>query len=108
MTDQDRAKGFYVGVVGFELVRDRSFGEGMRWIEVVPPGARTAVMLVTWFPTMPPGSVKGLVLGCEDLDATYEELAGRGVRVKGAIEEAPWGRFAQYDDPDGNGWVLQG
>ena len=108
VADQDRARAFYVDGLGFALVRDNPYGEGMRWIRVAPPGAATSVALVTWFPTMPPGSVKGLVLACDDVDATYEELARRGVPFAGPIQEAPWGRFATFDDPDGNGWVLQG
>jgi uncharacterized glyoxalase superfamily protein PhnB len=37
----------------------------------------------------------------------YQELAARGVRFDGPVQEAPWGRFATFEDPDGNGWVLQ-
>jgi catechol 2,3-dioxygenase-like lactoylglutathione lyase family enzyme len=32
--DQDRAKGFYVGTLGFELLVDNTWREGMRWSEV--------------------------------------------------------------------------
>ncbi len=106
--DQDRARAFYQDVLGFEVRRDNPTGEGTRWVEVAPPGGETSLTLVTWFPTMSPGCVKGLVLGCDDVDATYEELAARGVVFEGPVETAPWGRFATFDDPDGNGWVLQG
>lgn len=47
------------------------------------------------------------MLECDDLDGTYQELAARGVRFDGPVQEAPWGRFATFEDPDGNGWVLQ-
>ena len=106
VTDQDQAKTFYVDVLGFEVRRDAPFAEGQRWVEVAPPGAETSLTLVTWFPAMPPGSLTGLVLGCDDIDATYAQLAGRGVTFAGPIEDAPWGRFATFTDPDGNGWVL--
>jgi catechol 2,3-dioxygenase-like lactoylglutathione lyase family enzyme len=107
VSDQERAKSFYTETLGFELLADNPFGEGRRWIQVGPKGAATSLTLVTWFETMPAGSTKGIVLECDDLDATYQELAGRGVRFNGPVQEEPWGRFATFDDPDGNGWVLQ-
>jgi len=29
------------------------------------------------------------------------------VTAANGIEDAPWGRFIQFDDPDGNGLILQ-
>lgn len=47
-------------------------------------------------------------LETDDLDADVATLAARGVRsADGGIQEAPWGRYATFDDPDGNGIVLQ-
>jgi len=106
VADQDRAKAFYVDVLGFEVRADAPFGAGQRWVEVAPPGAETSLTLVTWFPTMPPGGSSGLVLGCEDIEEDYAALAARGVAFAGPVEDAPWGRFASFADPDGNGWVL--
>jgi predicted enzyme related to lactoylglutathione lyase len=108
VSDQERAKRFYLDQLGFELRRDNPMDQGQRWVEVAPPGGTTSVTLVTWFPTMPPGSVKGLVLEAEDLQATYDAFAARGVTFDGPIQDAPWGSFATFDDPDGNGWVLTG
>ena len=108
VSDQDRAKAFYVGQLGFTEQIDTSFGEGMRWVMLRPPGAATSVTLVTWFGSMPAGSMKGAVLACDDLEKTLEDLAGRGVRfAEDEIQEAPWGRWKTFEDPDGNGWVLQ-
>ncbi|MET0135119.1 MAG: VOC family protein [Kibdelosporangium sp.] len=107
VSDQDRARDFYVDVLGFELVRDNPMGPDRRWVEVGPKGARTTITLVTWFPTMAPGSAKGLVLETDDLDADVAGLTARGVRIPDGIQEQPWGRFATFDDPDGNGIVLQ-
>ena len=59
VADQDRSREFYVDVLGFDLVRDNPMGPGQRWVQVAPKGARTSITLVTWFPAMPPGSVKG-------------------------------------------------
>jgi catechol 2,3-dioxygenase-like lactoylglutathione lyase family enzyme len=108
VSDQDRARDFYVGTLGFELQGDNPMGPDQRWVQVGPKVAATALTLVTWFPTMPPGSLKGLVLQTDDLDGDVAALAGRGVTfADGGIQEAPWGRYVSFDDPDGNGIVLQ-
>jgi catechol 2,3-dioxygenase-like lactoylglutathione lyase family enzyme len=107
VADQDRARDFYVDVLGFELVRDNPMGPDSRWVQVAPKGARTAITLVTWFPTMPPGSAKGLVVETDDLDGDVAGLTAKGVRLADGIQEQPWGRFVTFDDPDGNGIVLQ-
>jgi catechol 2,3-dioxygenase-like lactoylglutathione lyase family enzyme len=107
VSDQDRARDFYVDVLGFELAMDTQLGPDMRWVMVKPKGGQTALTLVTWFPTMPTGSLKGTVLETDDLDGDVERLTSLGVRIAGGIEDAPWGRFVQFDDPDGNGIVLQ-
>ena len=108
VTDQDRAKSFYAEKLGFSAEVDGSFGEGMRWVMLRPPGSSTAITLVTWFDTMPAGSLRGSVLSCDDLDKTLADLAARGVGFnEDEVQEAPWGRWKTFDDPDGNGWVLQ-
>ena len=108
VTDQDRAKSFYAEKLGFSAEVDSSFGEGMRWVMLRPPGNGAAITLVTWFDTMPAGSLRGSVLSCDDLDKTLADLAARGVGFnEDEVQEAPWGRWKTFDDPDGNGWVLQ-
>jgi catechol 2,3-dioxygenase-like lactoylglutathione lyase family enzyme len=108
VTDQDRAKSFYAEKLGFSAEVDSSFGEGMRWVMLRPPGSGAAITLVTWFDTMPAGSLRGSVLSCDDLDRTLADLAARGVGFnEDEVQEAPWGRWKTFDDPDGNGWVLQ-
>ncbi len=108
VTDQDRAKQFYADVLGFAAEMDGSFGENMRWVMLRPPGGGTAITLVTWFESMPAGSLTGTVLGCQDLDATVAELSARGLTfADDQTQEAPWGRWRTFTDPDGNGWVLQ-
>lgn len=106
VSDQERAKSFYVETLGFALKGDAPFGDERRWIEVVPHGATTSLSLVSWFDSMPPGSLQGIVLGCEDIDTTYAELADRGVEFDGPVTEEFWGLYATFKDPDGNGWVL--
>jgi predicted enzyme related to lactoylglutathione lyase len=107
VSDQDRARDFYVDVLGWTLVADTEMGPGMRWVQVAPPGATTSVTLVTWFPSMPPGASRGTVLETDDLEGDVARLRGLGVVVDGEIQEMPWGRFVTFADPDGNGLVLQ-
>ena len=107
VSDQDRARNFYVDVLGLELLADTRMGPDTRWLMVAPAGAQTAMTLVTWFPTMPPGSLKGIVLETGDLEGDVARFRERGVAIPEGIQDAPWGRYAQFDDPDGNGIVLQ-
>lgn len=107
VSDQDRAKNFYVNTLGFELRRDNPMGEDARWVEVAPKGAETSITLVTWFPAMPPGSLTGLVLQTGDIDGDCASLGEAGVELEGP-NDAPWGRQAVIKDPDGNGIVLSG
>ena len=83
VTDQDAAKSFYTEKLGFSVEMDNSFADGsMRWVMLRPPGGGTAITLVTWFETMPAGSLRGAVLGCDDLEKTLADLAGRGVTLQ--------------------------
>jgi catechol 2,3-dioxygenase-like lactoylglutathione lyase family enzyme len=112
VADQDRSRNFYVDTLGFELVADTmmgpdQMGAAQRWVQVRPKGSPTSITLVTWFPTMPAGSVKGTVLETDDLARDVTLLRSRGVGIEGGVQEAPWGRFVTFDDPDGNGLVLQ-
>jgi uncharacterized glyoxalase superfamily protein PhnB len=54
----------------------------------------------------PPGSIQGLQLVVDDVNAAHAELSGRGVEVSD-VQEFPWGRFVFFSDPDGNGWAVQ-
>jgi catechol 2,3-dioxygenase-like lactoylglutathione lyase family enzyme len=109
VSDQDASKKFYSETLGFTVDMDAAFGEGtMRWVMLRPPGGGTAITLVTWFDTMTPGSQRGTVLGCDDIEQTAAGLKARGIVFhEDAVEEAPWGRWLTFDDPDGNAWVLQ-
>ena len=106
VSDQERAKTFYVDALGFELRADSPFDPGIRWVEVAPKGGTTSLTLVTWFESMPPGSLQGLVAATDDIHTTYDELVARGVPFDGPPTEQPWGVQAVFRDPDGNGLVL--
>jgi catechol 2,3-dioxygenase-like lactoylglutathione lyase family enzyme len=107
VADQDRAIRFYVDTLGFDLIADNAMSPAQRWVQVAPKGAATSITLVTWFENMPPGSVSGLVLETDDLDADVAALGQRGLTFDGDIQAAPWGRYVTFKDPDGNGLVLQ-
>jgi catechol 2,3-dioxygenase-like lactoylglutathione lyase family enzyme len=107
VSDQEQAKKFYVERIGFELIRDDDSVPGIHWVQVAPPGGGTSLTLVTWFDSMPPGSLQGLVLTCDDLDRTYERLVAEGVEVDRELADQPYGKEAVIRDPDGNRLVLQ-
>jgi catechol 2,3-dioxygenase-like lactoylglutathione lyase family enzyme len=107
VSDQDRAKAFYVDTLGFELVRDDDSVPGLRWVQVAPKHGGTALTLVTWFESMPAGSLRGLVLTSDDLQKDYEELQARGVAFDQPPRQQPWATEAVLHDPDGNSLVLQ-
>jgi predicted enzyme related to lactoylglutathione lyase len=56
---------------------------------------------------MPAGSAQGTVVESDDLEGDLALLKSRGLAISGDIQEARWGRFVTFDDPDGNGIVLQ-
>src|SRR5438552_17640678 len=86
VTDQDRARDFYVDTLGFDLVADNPMGPDRRWVQVAPKGGQTSLTLVTWFPTMPPGSLKGLVLQTPDVDAETARLRVVGADMLGRVD----------------------
>jgi predicted enzyme related to lactoylglutathione lyase len=107
VSDQERAKNFYVNKLGFQLLRDDTSIAGMRWVQVGPKNATTSLTLVNWFDSMPAGSLQGLVLNSENLEADYAELINKGVEFATPPEKQPYGTEAVFHDPDGNSIVLQ-
>jgi catechol 2,3-dioxygenase-like lactoylglutathione lyase family enzyme len=107
VSDQDRALAFYVDVLGLEVIDDSPMGPTMRWLRVGPQLAQTSLTLVTWFPSMVPGSLKGLLFNTDNLEDDIERIRAAGVEVSDVQEEA-WGRYVTFDDPDGNGIVVRG
>ena len=107
VSDQDRALDFYINVLGLEKRLDEPMSPDARWIEVAPAGAETRLVLFT-----PPGqedrigTFSNVVLECDDLEATYEELRGRGVEFTEEPSQQPWGMWAQFKDVDGNEFGL--
>jgi predicted enzyme related to lactoylglutathione lyase len=111
VTDVDAAKAFYTEQVGFNLDHDVRPSDGMRVVQMTPPGSACSVVIGDGLPLGEPGSVKGVQLTVEDIDAVREELAGRGVAISDVQQLGPEGtpgsRYAFCDDPDGNLWAVQ-
>lgn len=110
VNDLDRAIDFYVNKLGFEKRIDEPMDEeGHRWVEVVPPGSGTALILAHGFGHWSPervGGHTGLIFNVEDMASTCETLRAQGVTFKSEPEGSPWGIFAEAEDPDGNTFVL--
>jgi catechol 2,3-dioxygenase-like lactoylglutathione lyase family enzyme len=111
VSDVDAAKAFYTEQVGFNLDHDIRPNEGMRVVQMTPPGSACSVVIGEGLPLGAPGSVKGVQLVVEDIDAVRQALAGRGVGV-GDVQQlgpegSPGSRFLFFEDPDGNGWSVQ-
>ena len=110
VSDQDQALDFYVTKLGFEKTADQPMGEGLRWVSVGLPGAQTGIVLAKGYgesANNAVGTFTGLVLDCDDIQATYNELAGKGVHFTEAPTQQPWGMMqALFEDQDGNGYVL--
>ena len=111
VSDVDAAKAFYTEQVGFGLDHDIRPSEGMRVVQMTPPGSACSVVIGEGLPLGAPGSVKGVQLVVEDIDAVREEFAGRGIGVSDVQQLGPEGspgsRFLFFEDPDGNTWAVQ-
>ena len=107
VSDVDRAIAFYTEKAGFHLDVDVTVREGLRFVQLTPPGSACSICIgVGITDEMAPGSVKGLQLVVSDIDAARAELAGRGMDVS-EVDVQPWGSFVYFSDPDGNSWAVQ-
>jgi len=132
VADADRAKEFYTRL-GWRLDADFPAGDDFRVIQFTPPGSGCSVIFGKNVTAAAPGSAQGLYLVVSDIEAARGELLGRGVKVGAVFHDAGavhvgtdqpylFGRlrvsgpdpehrsyrsFASFNDPDGNGWLLQ-
>jgi predicted enzyme related to lactoylglutathione lyase len=106
VTDVDRAKAFYTEQAGFNADHDHTVSDEIRFVQLTPPGSACSISLGKGLVDTPPGSIQGLQLVVDDVNAAHAELSGRGVEVSD-VQEFPWGRFVFFSDPDGNGWAVQ-
>jgi len=106
VTDVDRAKAFYTNKIGFNADHDYQVHQGLRFVQLTPPGSACSIVSGEGITEMQPGSQKGLQMVVSDVRAIREELVKRGVDIS-EIDVQPWGDFAYFSDPDGNKWSLQ-
>lgn len=132
VSDADRARQFYAGL-GWRLDADFAGPDDYRVIQFTPPGSGTSVIFGRNVTPAAPGSAQGLYLAVSDIEAARKELLGRGVAISKAFhaagdvhtgsdapflfgrnrlegvhpEHATYASFASFNDPDGNGWLLQ-
>src|SRR5437867_1284644 len=97
-------------------------------LQFTPPGSEASIIFGKGITSKKPGLADGLTLAVEDVDAARKDLIARGVAVSEVFHYAggpfndtgenprvggrdPEGRsyfsFASFEDPDGNGWLLQ-
>jgi len=97
-------------------------------VQMTPHNSEASIIFGKGITSAKPGSGPSLVLAVDDIDAARDDLIARGVDVSevfhyaggpfnNAVENPrvrgrdPQGRsyfsFASFEDPDGNGWLLQ-
>ena len=127
VSDVDSAKHFYGGL-GWRLDIDYSNGENFRVIQFTPPGSECSIIFGKDVTTAAPGSARGLHLVVSDIEAARDDLLRRGVVVSELFHDAggifhhadregqlsgpnpqrlSYASYAEFSDPDGNGWLLQ-
>jgi catechol 2,3-dioxygenase-like lactoylglutathione lyase family enzyme len=105
-SDVDRSKEFYVGRVGFTLDHDVQPGNGMRVVQLTPPGSTCSIVVGVGI-TDPDGPrVLGLHLVVDDLEEVRSHLTSKDIDVSG-VSDMGGVLYASFSDPDGNSWVLQ-
>lgn len=105
VTDQDRACEFYTRYLGFRVVADQLMGPTMRWLQVAHGDDAATIAFTTWFERLTPGTLEGLVVHVDDVDAVRDAMVADGHECS-ACEDQPWGRFFSVADPDGNGLIV--
>ena len=117
VSDVERAKRFYQSL-GWRVDADISIGEDVRLVQMTPLHSQCSIHFGQGFTTMEPGSLDRLYLAVADIDAARKDLVSRGVDVS-EVEEQPrppglpdlpgrsYFAYASFQDPDGNGWLLQ-
>jgi catechol 2,3-dioxygenase-like lactoylglutathione lyase family enzyme len=108
VADVDRATSFYVDRLGFDTDHDVRPRDGIRVVQLTPPGSGCSILLAEGLPlvAMEPGSLRGLHLVVDDIAASRDALVARGVEM-GGIDDQGGMKYAGFSDPDGNTWTLQ-
>jgi catechol 2,3-dioxygenase-like lactoylglutathione lyase family enzyme len=121
VNDVDRAKAFYQKL-GWRLDDDVAPMDGLRFVQLTPPGSPTSITFGLGLPTGAPGGIQATLV-VHDIVEAHEGLAGRGIDVSDIWhgppfpvearqpgpdpERASYGSFCSFEDPDGNLWLVQ-
>jgi len=100
VSDQEEALRFYVGQLGFAVVRDVPMGGSGRWIQVAPQGGRVPVALVAAGDAA--GVDTGITLSTADAVADHASLAASGADVDELLEWPGVPPMFILRDGDGN------
>ena len=114
--DQDSAREFYTGMLGFELTNDIKLDNGMRWMTVRPPGSASQEFLLmdpshSMLDEQTAAQVRALVakgalspgvMATSDCRGDYAALAKRGVEFTQPPADRPYGIEAILRDDSGN------
>ena len=104
--DVDRSKAFYVDQVGFTLDHDVEPGNGMRVVQLTPPGSACSIVVGVGISDADAGRVHGLHLVVDDVEQVRVLLVSKGVDVS-EVTDMGGVKYAHFSDPDGNSWALQ-
>jgi catechol 2,3-dioxygenase-like lactoylglutathione lyase family enzyme len=120
VSDVDRAKAFYTEQLGFHLDVDHAVGDDFRVVQMTPPGSACSITIGVNVGAGEPGTVKGLHLVVDDIEAAQAHLDARGVEHGGIqhFEDGAmtpgldpsrgnYGSYIFFADPDGNTWAVQ-
>lgn len=120
VSDVDRARDFYSEKLGFNVDIDMAIGEGVRLVQLTPPGSACSIHLGKETTDMKPGDLDGVFLVVTDVRKARESLVERGVDVgdfqvfdEGEYRPARDDENLDYvgcvflGDPDGNRWCIQ-
>jgi hypothetical protein len=110
------------------LDADFTAPDGLRVVQVTPPGSRCSIIFGAALTSAAPGSTQGLIFVVENIERARAELVAGGVEMSDVFhdvggvfhhagtegrlpgpdpERRSYSSFASFSDPDGNGWMLQ-
>lgn len=105
VSDVDRAKDFYLKI-GFNPDHDMSPSEGIRFVQLTPPGSACSIAIGNGITEATPGSVEGLQVVVASAEKAREHLVAAGLEIEPVVDLG-WGKFVFFADPDGNKWAVQ-
>jgi len=105
VTDVDRAVAFYRRI-GWSIDHDQVVGEGLRFVQVTPPGSACSVCFGVGLGMFPDDHRQHIQVVVAKAEEARDHLRQHGVECSD-VDEQPWGRFVTMNDPDGNRWTFQ-